>query len=384
MDQMTFHSNSLNPEFDEANAAILAQSKPQRELVCDTCGTKYIYNESHAGLCCTATLCANPIGELVIKENGKVIKLPSTIKEGKKTVHSPIAGGWQGGGGYGGTTYKSCSHIGKKVIHEFNSKKIFASNSSSLNEKSELWDLIIDLAGVAHIPKPQLFVGEHPSKFGVLKQLIVENDDFVYPEILRLHWTDMGIPPVGLEFWLRLWDLLPERTVLCCVGGHGRTGTGIASLMISSGMDYYTAVETVRTEHCEKAIECVGQELYLHRLYQDTLKGKLQQAMIDNNLDAAKGFKDEIAYAKSHVPTHESSYGLEVKKESKGKSKPPVDVVDEDINSDINTKHVGGIIYVQECVDPVCKMMSCKEAQHQGWVPWDESIEQMNIEYGGY
>lgn len=378
---MTFHS-SLNPEFDEANAAILAESKGRR-LVCDTCDTEHVYNEDHVGLLCTNTLCVDPIGELVIKEDGKVINLPVNIKSGKKQGYQAGSGGWQSGAGYGGTTYKSCNHPGKKSIFEFKGKKIFASNSSSLDEKSELWDLIVDLAGVAHIPKPQLFVGDHPAKFGVLKQLIVVNDDFEYPDLLRLHWTDMGIPPVGLEFWLKLWDLLPEKTVLCCVGGHGRTGTGIASLMIAAGVDYYSAVKTVRSEHCSKAIESMIQERYLHDLYMDVVKANMQQAMGNNDLDASKGFKEELEYAKSHVPTHHSSYGeIETKKESKANKHKQFALTSVN-NDDVNTKMVGDIIYVQECVDPVCKTWECKEAQHQGWVPWDESLEQINVEYGG-
>ena len=97
------------------------------------------------------------------------------------------------------------------------------------------------------------------------------------PPVLRIHNPDMGIPPVGFEFWKELYALLPlGRTVCCCVGGHGRTGTALAALILAGDPErsWEEAAEIVRENHCSNAIESDLQETYLKALEDERNTGK--------------------------------------------------------------------------------------------------------------
>ncbi len=84
------------------------------------------------------------------------------------------------------------------------------------------------------------------------------------PEI-QIDWTDYCTPQLHEKFWIKLYDMLPSKTVICyCQGGHGRTGTAMACLMVASGK--YSAVQAinlVRSIYCSSAIEAKSQEDYI-------------------------------------------------------------------------------------------------------------------------
>ena len=84
----------------------------------------------------------------------------------------------------------------------------------------------------------------------------------------------MSLP---LQFWLDLMAHVEKnklKLVVFCVGGHGRTGTAVASMLVV-GLNYTAkdAITWVRTNYCEKAIESKGQEEYIHGL-EDQKKAK--------------------------------------------------------------------------------------------------------------
>lgn len=394
---MTSHSKgSLNPEFDEANTAILANMKSD-ELVCDRCGEVYLKSDGNkAGFYCVEKALNEVCNGILVEVN--MIKLPQNVKTGKKNNY-PYQGGnsWQGGGQQQQQHFAH-DHPGDKVIFEFNGKSLFASNTHSLREYSSKWDLIIDLAGVvSQVSTKDSFIGiTAPKRFVGLKKWIFK-EKTVPSEVLRLHWTDMGIPPVGLDFWLDLWELLPAKTVIACFGGHGRTGTCIGSLMIAAGIDYYSAITTVRTEHCEKAVETTGQEQYLHALYADMLVRQMEKAKANNDLNEVKDLTIEIEYALKHKPNHMSSLGEESKPlKTNGvtfpyetKSMPFNQTVagsladsTQDVlwkDTDKRTKISGDKIYVEECINTTCVEFNCKEPSHLGWVPWDYSEEALGV-----
>ena len=45
-----------------------------------------------------------------------------------------------------------------------------------------------------------------------------------------------------------------------CLGGHGRTGTLMALVMVQLGCKPDKAIKTIRTDYCDKAIETKQQE----------------------------------------------------------------------------------------------------------------------------
>jgi hypothetical protein len=151
-------------------------------------------------------------------------------------------------------------HDGKKPFYTLPGGKILygARGSNLAHANLEHLDLIIDCAGV--VAESGRFVKSAPARYRGLKAGLL-------PDVIRLDWPDMSAPVhVGIRWWMRLLELLPAHTCVCCVGGHGRTGTALASLLVASGMDAETAIRTVREQHCRRAIETQGQEAYVKAL----------------------------------------------------------------------------------------------------------------------
>lgn len=226
-------------------------------------------------------------------ENGKVLDEPILMKNGKVvagggparqlpastattgTGHAPRDLGWKGdwkGEGVdwgpqakGVGTRPSCDnggqgHDGKTPFTTLpGGKTLYGAQGSRLTHANlEHLDLIIDCAGV--VAESGRFVKSAPARYRGLK-------DGLLPDVIRLDWPDMSAPVhVGIRWWMRLLELLPSHTCVCCMGGHGRTGTALAALLVASGMSADEAIRTVREKHCRRAIETSGQEAYIKGL----------------------------------------------------------------------------------------------------------------------
>ncbi|HEX2918260.1 MAG TPA: protein-tyrosine phosphatase family protein [Edaphobacter sp.] len=100
------------------------------------------------------------------------------------------------------------------------------------------------------------------------------------PELV-LDWPDMGTVDLPRQFWVDLIEHLNRTSasmLVFCVGGHGRTGTAIASLMVACGWTSADATAWVRAHYCGRAIETDEQEDYVRwiagEVSQVTRKGK--------------------------------------------------------------------------------------------------------------
>lgn len=116
-----------------------------------------------------------------------------------------------------------------------------------------------------------------PEHLGFLKehQFVVQYDEVI------VDWTDYSIPPVAPTFWNAFIDGVLKYgytdVIVCCQGGHGRTGTALGSLYMVCmdragdlpGAD--EVIEAIRGNYCEHAIETQSQEEYLEKLH-DFLK----------------------------------------------------------------------------------------------------------------
>lgn len=84
-----------------------------------------------------------------------------------------------------------------------------------------------------------------------------------------LPWPDGGIPPVKPSFWRALLEVCAAEKaplVIHCIGGHGRTGTALAAILIAYSIPAKDAIEYVREKHCNRAIETQAQVDYLEEL----------------------------------------------------------------------------------------------------------------------
>lgn len=86
---------------------------------------------------------------------------------------------------------------------------------------------------------------------------------------LIIPWKDGGIPDFTKAQWMQLiGDLgkLSGRVLLHCIGGHGRTGTASAILLVLSGTLKKDPVAWLRKNYCEEAVETERQIKYIQSL----------------------------------------------------------------------------------------------------------------------
>lgn len=139
-------------------------------------------------------------------------------------------------------------------------RKLYGAQGAKIVNGGHL-DLILDCAG--HVQTPKAFVKASGTGAGKYRKL----NGLVWPDVVRLDWPDMTAPTkVGIKFWQELHKLLPQHTAVACMGGHGRTGTALAALLVADGMGGQAAIDRVRKEHCPRAIETKEQEEYIRGL----------------------------------------------------------------------------------------------------------------------
>ena len=207
------------------------------------------------------------------EEYDDVKPLDELISEDPAEVNKHLIGSSKSQGSLGFKTpaRSYCGgHDGDDILFEVEyeeagiTKSIAGASGAALNPAHT--DLVIDCAGLYSSGTPEKAFVEGDEMFDSLREHVVD------PPILRLHWTDMGVPPVQYAFWEELLELLPEGvTKVCCHGGHGRTGTALAALYLVATPTATAdeAIDLVRKDHCSRAIETQGQEEYLQKLAQE-------------------------------------------------------------------------------------------------------------------
>jgi len=158
-----------------------------------------------------------------------------------------------------GTGFHFCRHAAEyPVVNLGQGTMIYAGARSDTLRSVHDWKLIIDLSGIS---ADSAYAG--PAEYDSLRQFVSSD----CPQ-MSVDWPDYGLPPVRFGFWEELVKLLPKGDVLVrCFGGHGRTGTAIAALLIIAwDYDAATAIATIRKHHCEQAVESANQKRYLAQL----------------------------------------------------------------------------------------------------------------------
>lgn len=91
------------------------------------------------------------------------------------------------------------------------------------------------------------------------------------PRIVLYPWEDWGVPEHPRLFARAIHWLLAEarrgrEIEIACMGGHGRTGTALACLLVEQGMTPNRAIGRVRSRYCEEAIESRKQTDFIRSL----------------------------------------------------------------------------------------------------------------------
>ncbi len=327
----------------------------------------------------SASIYLNPDMEDIqneIERNMMATRLPDIIKRGSKTAGNALP--YQQQPQYHGPTHTtpSCSHKGESVVFEHEGKQLFASSWQGLDEYSDQWDLIIDLAG--NIKSTGLIVPSYTNNFikdisnffatTALEQWTQKVEPKqIKAELLSLNWPDMGIAPVELEFWQELWKNLPKKTVIACMGGHGRTGSCLVALMIIAGKSYKESLEEVRKVYCKKAVESFSQDTYLHGLYLKKLNSDLAHAVFSNNEQQANNLRDIIKQTEKDKPTVGTTTGS--KQWTNNQSTVGFGVSEQyGWGQIVESKQLDGKWMDRRCVFSGCTIYACNIPAHLSWI----------------
>lgn len=142
-------------------------------------------------------------------------------------------------------------------------------------------DLIINFTGTIWTPnkppEPKLFVKESP-KWMKLPEIKLystpKHNQGERAEQLLIDWPDMKTPPdeADFDFWSSILQQAMnndiKRIFCCCMAGKGRTGTGLASLLLATGAvdEPDVAIDYIRENYSKSAIETLDQEKYIFNL----------------------------------------------------------------------------------------------------------------------
>jgi protein-tyrosine phosphatase len=87
-----------------------------------------------------------------------------------------------------------------------------------------------------------------------------------------IDWPDGSTPPVSPEFWKAFHEMCVKREtdpLIYCIGGHGRTGTALASIILTCSDKLNSpegVIHLIKETYCKKAIETYKQIKYLYAL----------------------------------------------------------------------------------------------------------------------
>jgi hypothetical protein len=165
------------------------------------------------------------------------------------------------------TTYIKCAHKPHNGGIKFGNRLVYGASGNECQDYAHTVDFIVDCAdNIRAHTNPLSLVLCDPSFLTKLSDHILQP-----APTLKIKWPDRGVPALTFAFWPALYDSLPDaegknKTMVACIGGHGRTGTALACLYLAHQKGKATAkqaISFIREHHCSKAIESIDQEDYI-------------------------------------------------------------------------------------------------------------------------
>ncbi len=169
--------------------------------------------------------------------------------------------------------YKSnCTHDEAVPVFQAKGKKgtggeVWAGAKTELMDERG-WDLIISAVGFADFLKNPIAGNEEA------RQLLPEAL-FTFKPVpcIGIEWPDRGTPNLPREWWVMMAKVIRgmpkgSKVGLCCMGGHGRTGTMLAILAVLLGQvkKGKCPVAWVRKNYCKEAVESNSQADYVEEI----------------------------------------------------------------------------------------------------------------------
>lgn len=196
----------------------------------------------------------------------------------------PLAKAWVSGAGAIGAagaqskalSYTPCDHDPtENVVFRYHATvagwgvtvNVCAFNKDSAKIALFTSNLVVDLAGVVSLPKKAVVT--------VSKSLApwIKTLDVPHAPLIDIDWSDYHAPSLAPAFWPALRDCIAATVgdggvvAFGCFGGHGRTGTALAALYLTThDVPAADAIALIRKRHCPKAVEAAEQTAYLRYL----------------------------------------------------------------------------------------------------------------------
>lgn len=95
-----------------------------------------------------------------------------------------------------------------------------------------------------------------------------DDDRSLWPDCAFIYWKDMGKPnPSVVKYaqWVAKEWKAGKSIQFGCYGGHGRTGTFAALVLVEAGYTGQQAFDWIRKNYCDDAIETKGQEDFVKK-----------------------------------------------------------------------------------------------------------------------
>lgn len=158
---------------------------------------------------------------------------------------------------YGFTSYVAHDHPPTKVIDGSEGGwGVWVGKRADCKDEGADFDLVMNLSGSSIKQKHLISVPELAkwATGGSFEEMLMD-------------WPDYGIVDLPLQFWLDLIGYIEKnkfKLLVFCVGGHGRTGTALACLLVAGlGWKGDKATKWVKKNYCSRAIESKSQENYI-------------------------------------------------------------------------------------------------------------------------
>jgi len=204
--------------------------------------------------------------------------------EGKKIANGPADKGdtWAGASGTvykvgaAGYKYKNCTHW-RTRFELPNGMPIYA---SAWRDEPKM---LMERTG----PRPTL--GFYMDNLWIRDGLFMVSPGLASPipkkiqqgyadNVVFFDWDDFGTPDSIRQFhlitqWLLKYIEAGQMVEVGCIGGHGRTGTLLACMMVLLGADANVAIAHVRDTYCWEAIETNNQYLWVLK-YENVVNGR--------------------------------------------------------------------------------------------------------------
>jgi hypothetical protein len=233
-------------------------------------------------------------GWIIRRKDGVVVSYRLTTQEqaSKNTAATKVntaapkaTSNWSGNffTNYGKGFSDLCEHTPSTKnppIFEKDGIALYIADYAGARKSYQQFDVAIDGGGVLSVS------GEHdlPYLYGdpFFKKLERHVNKSPYKvegntRIIKVRWFDRAAPPLAPGFWPDLLKLLRTlqkdkgetlNVLTICQGGHGRSGSAMASLMMCLEESYtpLDALTHIRALHCPRAIESKEQHEYLNLL----------------------------------------------------------------------------------------------------------------------